>query len=327
MNVSIIGTGSYLPERILTNDDLAKTVDTSDEWIFTRTGIRQRHIARDGEATSDMGAVAAQRALESAGIRPTDIGMIIVATSTPDMCFPNTACLIQNRIGAVNAFCFDMEAACSGFLFAMETARRFVESGAVATALVVGAEKFSCITDWTDRDTCVLFGDGAGAVVIRRSDHGKGMMSAVLRSDGRLSDALKVECSGSRSQAGYQGDSSGCGRPRIRMNGREVFKHAVLSMTESIREALDKSGLTAADIDWEIPHQANVRILESVNSKLGIPMEKCCLNLHNVGNISAASVPVALDEAVRAGLIKRGHKLLFVVAGAGFTWGAAVMEW
>lgn len=325
MNVSIIGTGSYLPERILTNADLEKMVDTSDEWIFTRTGIRQRRIAADGEAVSDMAAVAARRALESAGIPAMDIGLIIVATSTPDMFFPSSACLTQALIGAKNAFCFDMEAACSGFLFALETGRRFVESGAVRNALIIGAEKFSCITDWTDRDTCVLFGDGAGAVVISSAGTGRGIISTVLHSDGTIADALKVEGGGSRKLPVEPGVAPR--QPRIRMNGREVFKHAVMSMTGAIKEVLEKSGIGIDEISWVIPHQANTRIITAVNEKLNIQGERCCLNLERVGNISAASVPVAMDEAVKSGRIKKGQKILLVVAGAGFTWGASVLEW
>jgi len=326
MTSFITGTGSYLPERILTNADLEKIVDTSDEWIFTRTGIRQRRIAGDDQAASDLGTAAARRALESVGIPATEIGLIIVATSTPDMFFPSTACLIQASIGATNAFCYDLAAACSGFLYAMETARRFVESGAVRTAMVIGAEKFSCIMDWTDRDTCVLFGDGAGAVVISSEGTGRGIISTVLHSDGRLADTLKVEGGGSRK---VPSSEPGCAAkpPHIRMNGREVFKHAVLSMTGAVREVLEKSGMNIEDIDWVIPHQANTRIIQAVNEKLHIPMEKCCLNLDKVGNISAASVPGALDEAVRSGRIKKGQKILMVVAGGGFTWGAAVVEW
>ncbi|MEI6807658.1 MAG: beta-ketoacyl-ACP synthase III [bacterium] len=325
MNASILGTGSYLPERILANADLAKMVDTSDEWIFTRTGIRQRRIAAEGEAVSDMGAVAARRALDSAGIQATDVGMIIVATSTPDMCFPSSACLVQNLIGARNAFCFDLEAACSGFLFALETGRRFVEAGTVRNALIIGAEKFSCIVDWTDRDTCVLFGDGAGAVVISSSGTGRGIIETVMHSDGSLAESLKVEGSGSRKRPVAAGSVSA--KSCISMNGRDVFKHAVLSMSGAIEEVLRKSGIGIDEISWVVPHQANIRIIASVNEKLNIPMERCCLNLDRVGNISAASVPVALDEAVRSGRVKRGQKILFVVAGAGFTWGASVLEW
>ncbi|MEI6971705.1 MAG: beta-ketoacyl-ACP synthase III [bacterium] len=326
MNASIIGIGSYLPERILTNADLEKMVDTTDEWIYTRTGIRQRRIAADSEAVSDMAAVAARRAMEDAGLQATDIGMIIVATSTPDMFFPSSACLVQGMIGAVNSFCFDMEAACSGFLYALETGRRYVEAGTVRNALIIGAEKFSCITDWTDRDTCVLFGDGAGAVVLSSAGKGRGMIATVMRSDGRLADVLRVEGAGSRKQPAA-GVGEAMKQPRIRMNGREVFKHAVLNMTSAVQEVLAKSGIGAGEIDWVVPHQANTRIIGSVNEKLGIPMEKCCLNLERVGNISAASVPVAMDEAVKDGRIRRGQKVLTVVAGAGFTWGASVLEW
>lgn len=325
MNASIVGTGSYLPERVLTNAELEKLVDTSDEWIFTRTGIRQRRIAAEGEAVSDMGAVAARRALESAGIQATDVGLIIVATSTPDMAFPSSACLVQNLIGAKNAFCFDLEAACSGFLFAMETGRRFVEAGTVRNALIIGAEKFSCIVDWTDRDTCVLFGDGAGAVVLSSAGTGRGIIETVMHSDGSLAESLKVEDSGSRKRTVEAG--GGLVKPHISMNGRDVFKHAVLSMAGAIEEVLRKSGVGLDEISWVVPHQANIRIITSVNEKLNIPMERCCLNLERVGNISAASVPVALDEAVRSGRVKRGQKILFVVAGAGFTWGASVLEW
>jgi 3-oxoacyl-[acyl-carrier-protein] synthase-3 len=323
--VGVVGTGSYLPDRILTNADLEKMVDTSDEWIRTRTGIRTRHMARDDEAASDMAAVASRRALESAGITPDEIDLIIVATITPDMPFPNTACFVQQIIGARNAFCFDVEAACSGFLYGMEIARQFIEGGLVSTALVIGSEKLSCITDWNDRATCVLFGDGAGAVVLRGIENGRGIMSTVMGSDGGLTDLLNLPGGGSRNPATKQTVEAGlhC----MKMTGNEVFKHAVRCMCDASQQALERSGLTIEDVNHVIPHQANMRIIKAIANRLGGCMDKFRVNLDRVGNMSGASVPVALDETLRNGLIKKGDVLLFVVFGGGFTWGASVMEW
>ena len=324
--VTIVGTGSYLPAQVVTNEDISKRVDTSDEWIQTRTGIRERRVAADDEATSDLCAQAALRAIAHAGIEPIDIGLIIVATVTPDMMFPNTACFVQDKIGASNAFCFDVEAACSGFLFAMETARCYLESGGVDTVLVIGGEKLSTVTDWEDRSTCVLFGDGAGAVVMQRKpDNGRGIINMVAGSDGALVDLLKIPGGGCRHPA--SAESIDQRLHFIKMSGNEVFKHAVRCMTDAAVKVLAKSGLTWDDVTWVVPHQANMRIIKAIANRFDGNMDKFCLNLDKYGNMSGASVPVALDEAVKDGRIKGGDIVLFVVFGGGFTWGATVMEW
>jgi len=323
--VVIAGTGSYLPERVLTNADLERMVDTTDEWILTRTGIRERRIARDDEATSDMCLAAARSALESAGVPSAEVDLIIVATITPDMFFPSTACFVQTGLGATNAYCFDLEAACSGFLYGMEMVRGLVGLGLIRTALVIGGEKLSCVTDWEDRATCVLFGDGAGAAVLRPSTDGRGIRASVMGSDGSLAELLNIPGGGSRRPA-----SEETLKDRLhymKMTGREVFKHAVRCMSDSSRQALEQAGLTVEDVHCVIPHQANMRIIRAVADRLGIPMEKFQVNLERVGNLSAASVPVALDEAVRAGRIQKGDLILFTAFGGGFTWGATVLEW
>ncbi|MFO7870158.1 MAG: beta-ketoacyl-ACP synthase III [Kiritimatiellia bacterium] len=323
--VRIAGTGSYLPERVLTNSDLEKMVDTSDEWIRTRTGISARHLARDEEATSGMASAAALRALESAGMAADELDLITVGTITPDMFFPCTACFVQDMIKAPNAFCFDLSAACSGFLYGLETARHLISGGSVRNALVIGAEKLSCVTDWEDRATCVLFGDGAGAVVLRAEDNTRGIIASSMGSDGGLADLLKLPGGGSRNPV-----TEATMRKRMhymKMTGNEVFKHAVRCMCEAGLNVLEKAGMTIEDIDWVIPHQANMRIIRAIANRLGGSLEKFYVNLDRVGNMSAASVPVALDEAVRAGRIRAGQKILFIVFGGGFTWGAMVMEW
>ena len=323
MAVVITGTGSYLPERILTNADLEKMVDTSDEWIVTRTGIRERHIARKDEKTSDMAAAAARRAIEDSGVAPSQIDMIIVATATPDVPFPSTACLVQNVIGAGNAFCFDLSAACSGFLYGLECCRRFIEQGGARTALVIGAEKLSDIVDWKDRDTCVLFGDGAGAVVVQAAEGKRGIIGTVMGSDGKLCDLLKV-ARDRRAGADCAAEPS---FSRIVMSGREVFKHAVRCMSDAGLRVLEQHGLNVEDVDLLIPHQANVRIMDAVSTRLNLAAGKMFVNLDRVGNVSAASVPIAMDEAARSGALKRGDLLLLVAFGAGFTWSATVLEW
>ena len=323
--VSITGIGSYVPEKVLTNGDLEKIVDTTDEWIVTRTGIRERRIAADDQATSDLAAEAARNALKNAGVEAEDVDLIIVATITPDHVFPNTACLVQDKIGATNAFCFGLEAACSGFLYSLEVARRFVSSGASETALVIGAEKLSSITDWEDRATCVLFGDGAGAAVVQAKGDRLGVIQSCLGSDGKLADLLMVPGGGSRIPP-----STAMLDERLnflKMNGREVFKHAVRAMSESAKKALASAGLTIDDVDWLVPHQANRRIIDAIGQRLGIDENKVYMNLDKYGNMSAASVPVALDEAVREGAIQSGHVILIIVFGGGFTWGASVLEW
>jgi len=326
--ITILGTGSYLPEKVLTNADLEKMVNTSDEWIRTRTGISERRIAADDQAASDLAAEAARNALESAGIDGSELGMIIVATVTPDMPFPSTACVVQHLIGAKNAFCFDVEAACSGFLYGIEIARQFLSNGTVETALVIGSEKLSGITDWRDRETCVLFGDGAGAVVMRGEENDgkrKGVISTVIASDGSLTDLLSVPGGGSRNPV--NAESMEARQNYIKMTGREVFKHAVRCMCKAGKDVLEKCDLTIEDVACIIPHQANMRIITAVADRLGTSMDRFCVNLDKVGNMSSASVPVALDEAVRSGRIKRGDIILFIVFGGGFTWGATVVEW
>lgn len=325
---SIIGTGSYMPERTLTNHDLEKIVDTSDEWIFTRTGIRERRIAADDEATSDMASAAARNALEMAGVRPEDLDLIIVATVTPDMFFPSTACMVQKKIGAKNAVCFDISAACSGFLYALQTARHYLNGGPRVTALVIGAEKLSSLINWKDRNTCVLFGDGAGAVVVRADASEKApgrVLSSVMGSDGTLSDLLKVPGGAAAQPITPENVLS---RPNtIHMEGRETFKHAVTRMCQASEEALKKAGLTAQDVALVIPHQANARIISAIADRLGVPEEKTFINLDKYGNTSAATIPVALDEANRSGRIKRGDVILLVAFGGGFTWASSVIIW
>ena len=326
---SIIGTGSYLPEKILTNDDLSKIVETSDEWITTRTGIKERHIAAEDQATSDLASEAARRAMTSAGVTAEEIDLIVVATVTPDMFFPSTACIVQRKIGATNAVCFDISAACSGFLYALQVARHFLNAGSRTTALVIGAEKLSSLVNWEDRNTCVLFGDGAGAVVIRAVDTdteapGR-VLSTVMGSDGNLTDLLKVPGGGSALPITPENAAS---RPNtIHMEGRETFKHAVTRMCQASEQALEMAGLTKDDIDLVIPHQANARIISVIADRLGVPPEKTFINLDKYGNTSAATIPIALDEAQRQGRLKKGDIVLLVAFGGGFTWASSVVRW
>jgi 3-oxoacyl-[acyl-carrier-protein] synthase-3 len=322
---AITGTGHYAPEKVLTNADLEKMVDTTDEWIVTRTGIRERHIAAEGELTSHMGTFAARRALERAGIAPEAVEAIYVATCTPDMIFPSTACLIQAALGAPKAYGFDISSACAGFLMALDTAAAAIESGRVKTALVIGAEKLSTVTDWTSRDTCVLFGDGAGAVVLQASDK-PGLRSSLLGVDGNMSEILYIPAGGCKAPASEETirKHQHC----IHMAGRETFKIAVNTMVVAAQEAIARAGLQASDIDCIIPHQANFRIVDAVATRLGAGVkEKVFMNLERYGNTSTGSIPIALSEAVEAGKIKRGDKLLMVAFGGGLSWGAAVMEW
>ncbi len=327
---SIIGTGSYMPERVMTNEDLSKIVDTTDEWITTRTGIKERRVAAPDEATSDMASNAARKALESAGLQATDIDLIIVATVTPDMFFPSTACFVQKKIGATNAVCFDVSAACSGFLYALQVARNFINTGTRDTALVIGAEKLTSLVNWTDRNTCVLFGDGAGAVVIKRTCEGEGeapgrVLSTVMGSDGNLAELLRVPGGGSACPITPENIDQRLNA--IRMEGKETFKHAVTRMSQAAEQALAQAGLTAADIDLVIPHQANARIISAIADRLKLPEEKTFMNLQKYGNTSAATIPVALDEAVRGGRVKKGDVLLLVAFGGGFTWASTVLRW
>ncbi len=327
---SIIGTGSYMPSRVLTNDDLSKIVDTNDEWITTRTGIKERRIAADDEATSDMAAEAARRAMADAGVTPEDIQLIIVATVTPDMFFPSTACFVQKKIGASNAVCFDISAACSGFLYALQVARHFINTGNRTTALVIGAEKLSSLINWQDRNTCVLFGDGAGAVVIRRAEEGEEnatgrVLSTVMGSDGNLTDLLKVP--GGASACPITPENVHTHPKTIHMEGRETFKHAVTRMLEASHQALALAGLKTSDVALVIPHQANARIISAIAERLDLPSERVFMNLDKYGNTSAATIPVALDEARRAGRFKSGDVLLLVAFGGGFTWAGSVIRW
>ncbi|MEX1386297.1 beta-ketoacyl-ACP synthase III [Hydrogenibacillus schlegelii] len=320
----ILGTGSYVPEKVLTNLDLEKMVDTSDEWIRVRTGIRERRIAAPEQATSDLAYPAALRALEAAGVAPEELDLIIVATITPDTAFPSTANLLQDRLGARRAAAFDLAAACSGFIYAVATAAQFIESGAYRFVLVVGAETLSRIVDWEDRSTAVLFGDGAGAVVMGPVVSG-GLQAFTLGSDGSGGCLLELPAGGSRRPASHETVDQRL--HFLKMNGREVFKFAVRIMDEASEAVLVKAGLRKEALDFLVPHQANLRIIESARERLGLPPEKVIVNLDRYGNMSTASIPVALDEAVRSGRIRPGDKVLMVGFGAGLTWGAAIVEW
>ncbi|MFH0879202.1 MAG: beta-ketoacyl-ACP synthase III [Lentisphaerota bacterium] len=323
--VSIAGTGSYVPERVLTNADLEKMVDTTNEWIVSRTGMKERHIARPDEATSDMAAEAARRAMADAGVTPEQIDMIVLGTISPDMGFPNTACFVQNLLGAKNAFCMDIEAACSGFLYCLEVGRQFVASNTVQTALVIGAEKLSSITDWQDRNTCVLFGDGAGAAILQHKGAEHGILTTALGSDGSLANLLMLPGGGSRHPASEETVKNRM--HYMKMSGREVFKHAVTNMVQAAKDALARCGLTIDDVDCIVPHQANARIIEAIGQRLGASPEKYFINIEKYGNMSAASVIVALDEAAKSGRIKKHDIALMIAFGGGFTWGASVVEW
>jgi 3-oxoacyl-[acyl-carrier-protein] synthase-3 len=313
----IAGTGSYLPPRIVTNDELAKTLDTSDEWIRTRTGIRQRHVADPSQTSSDLGAGAARQAMAAAGVQAADVDLVIVATSTPDYIFPSTACLMQAKLGIRNCAAFDVQAVCSGFVYGLAIADKFIRSGQHRCALVVGAEVYSRILDWSDRGTAVLFGDGAGAVVLK-ADSRPGVLATALRADGSHAGILSVPGNVSRGKI--------VGSPFLQMDGQAVFKFAVKVLDEIARETLAQCKLGPGDIDWLIPHQANVRILEATAKKLGVSMEKVVVTVDRHGNTSAASVPLALDLAVRDGRIRPGHKVMLEGVGGGFTWGAALVQ-
>ncbi|MBH0239723.1 beta-ketoacyl-ACP synthase III [Methylobrevis albus] len=318
----VVGTGSYLPDRIVTNDDLAKFVDTSDEWIVQRTGIRQRHIVAEGQATSDLAVAAATRAMAAAGVGPDDIDLVLVATSTPDNTFPATATQVQAKLGILRGAAFDLQAVCSGFVYGMTVADSLIRTGVAKRALVIGAETFSRLLDWEDRTTCVLFGDGAGAVVLEAAGGegtiaDRGVLTSHLRADGRHGDKLYVD--GGPSTTGTVG--------HLRMEGREVYKFAVGAVTDVIEDAFAAAGITADDLDWFVPHQANRRIIEASAKKLGIAAEKTVLTVDRHGNTSAASIPLALDAAVRDGRIQRGQLVLLESMGGGFTWGAVLVRW
>src|SRR6266705_2170604 len=323
--VSIIGTGSYVPEKILTNADLSRMVDTSDDWITTRTGIKERRIAAKDENTSDMAAKAALKAIEQAKISPKDIDLILVATATPDMLFPATACFVQKKVGATNAACLDISAACAGFLFGLEIAQQFITSHTHDTVLVIGAEKLTSITNWTDRNTCVLFGDGAGAAVLRHRGSAHGVISTHIGSDGQYTDILFMPGGGSRCP--ITRENAHMNLATIHMTGKEVYKQAVTAMLSAAQKSLDAAGLSIEDITCVIPHQANRRIIEAIADRLGIPLEKFMVNLDRYGNTSAAAVAIALDEANRSGRIKPGDYILMVVFGGGLTWASTIIEW
>ena len=326
MRARILGTGHYVPEKVLTNADLEKIVDTTSEWIIERTGIKERRIADPEQAASDLAYQAALRALERAGIDPGELDVIIVGTATPDMSFPATACIVQARLGIPGIPCLDMEAACPGFIYGLGVARGMLEIDNIyRNILVVGVEMLTRITDWEDRNTCVLFGDGAGAVILSSKEGEGGILSSYVGGDGRLQDLLKLPAGGSRKPATHETVDQRL--HYLKMRGREVFKHAVLGMEKSAREALSRANLTPEDITWLIPHQANIRIIQATGQRLGVPEEQVYVNIHKYGNTSAASIPIALDEMSRGGLIKRGDILVLVAFGAGFTWGATVVEW
>ena len=325
MSTRITGTGSSLPEGILTNKDLEKLVDTSDEWIVSRTGIRERRIAGEGEYTSTFAVRAARQALEMAGIAPEELDLIIVATITGDYPWPATACIVQAEIGASKAVAFDISAACSGFVYGVATADRFMRAGTARKALVIGAEVLTRIMDWTDRNTCLLFGDGAGAVVIEAGDEEPGIYEGIIRSDGNYAELLYQPGGGSRNPASQR--TLVDRMHSLNMHGNEVFKLAVRAMEEAAVEVLELNGLDPADLAMLIPHQANKRIIDAIAKRLKLPEEKVYMNLDRYGNTSAASIPIALDEANRNGSIKKGDLVLFVAFGGGLTWGALPVRW
>lgn len=322
---AITGIGSYVPQRVLTNADLEKIVDTTDDWITSRTGIRERRMAAENEHTSTMGIAAAQIALERAGVEAAGLDLIIVATITPDMPFPATACIVQQELGATKAAAFDLEAACTGFLYALEISRQFIDNGMYQNVLVIGAEKLSSIIDWKDRNTCVLFGDGAGAAVLQSRADSRGVLATRLGSDGSKADILAMPGGGCRQPATV--DSVNERIHFLKMEGKEVFKNAVNAMTGAAKEVLERSGVGIEDIKCVIPHQANQRIISAVGERLGTRDDQVFVNLHKYGNTSAASVAIALDEAVSTGIIEQGDLILIIAFGAGLTWGATVLEW
>lgn len=323
--VRIVGTGSYVPEKILTNFDLEKIVDTSDEWIMTRSGIRERHIASEDEAASDLGVKAALKAIKDAGIEPSDVDLIITATITPDMLFPATACLIERELGLKNIIAFDINAACTGFIYGVSIAELFLKSDACKTALVVGTEALSKIINWKDRQTCVLLGDGAGAAVLRKEEGKRGILASYLSADGNYSNLLFMPGGGTRNPATI--DTIKQDLHYFTMSGNETFKVAIPKLYESAMEGLKRCGMTVDDVTLFIPHQANIRIIQAVAKKLGVPMEKMFVNIDKYGNTSAATIPIALDEAKRAGRLKEGDIIEFIGFGAGFTWGSCVVRW
>ena len=318
----IAGTGSYLPEKVLTNDDLAKLVDTSDEWIHARTGIRERHVAAAGETTSDLAYHASLRAMEAAGVTADEVDLIVLGTTTPDLIFPSSACLLQHKLGANGCPAFDVNAACSGFIYALTIADKFIRSGAARTALVVGSETLTRMLDWTDRGTCVLFGDGAGAVVLKADDE-TGILSTHMHADGGKKELLWNPVGVS---VGFKPEEHNAG-VKVLMTGNEVFKHAVKALDSVVEEALSANGLDRHDLDWLVPHQANLRIIEATAKRLDMPMERVIVTVDKHGNTSSGSVPLALDQAVREGKIQRGQLVLLEAFGGGFTWGSALLRY
>ena len=318
----IAGTGSYLPERIITNDDLARTIDTSDEWIAARTGIRQRHVAAEGEYTSDLALAAAQRALDAAGMSADEIELIIVGTTTPDVIFPSTATIVQSKLGVAGCPAFDVNAACSGFIYALTVADKFIRSGSVRNALVIGAETLTRMLDWTDRTTAVLFGDGAGAVVLK-ADAETGILSTHMHADGSKGELLHNPVGVSK---GFRPGEDRAGVV-VKMAGNDVFKHAVKALDAVVEEALEANGVDRSEIDWLIPHQANLRIIEATAKRLAMPMDRVIVTVDQHGNTSSGSVPLALDSAVRSGRVERGQLLLLEAFGGGFTWGSALLRY
>ena len=316
----IAGTGGYLPEKVVTNHDLEQMMDTTDEWIRERTGIKRRHLAADGEKTSDLALAAATRAMDMAGITAADIDLIIIATTTPDKVFPGTACIVQRRLGIGGCPAFDIQAACSGFVYGLDLGDRYIRTGAAKNVLVIGAETLSRLTNWEDRTTAVLFGDGAGAVVLQESD-APGIISTHIHADGQYEDLLQVPQGVS---SGY--DVTRAGEAYIQMNGNAVFRRAVATLDSIARETLDRNNTDKHDLDWFVPHQANMRIITAAAKKLDMPMERVIVTVDEHANTSAASIPLALDVAVRDGRIKRGELLLFEAFGAGFTWGSALLR-
>ncbi len=317
----IKGTGSYLPEKVLTNADLEKMIDTTDQWIRDRTGIERRHIVGEGETTCDLAEMAARHAIDAAGVNVEDIDLVIIATTTPDRVFPSTACLLQERLGIQKGAAFDIQAVCTGFVYALDIADKFIRTGSAKTALVIGADALSRILDWSDRTTCVLFGDGAGAVVLSGSDE-PGILSSHLHADGRYKDLLTVPYGISQGYDKVQSQNA-----FIHMNGREVFKKAVNTLGQLVDETLEANQMEKSDIDWLIPHQANIRIITATAKKLKMPMERVVVTVQEHGNTSAASIPLALDVAVRDGRVKRGETLLLEAFGGGFTWGSALVKY
>jgi len=316
-NAKITGTGSFLPEKILTNKDLESFVDTTDEWIFARTGIKQRHIAAEDETASSLAEVAARRALAAANVNAEEIDLIIVGTSSPDRIFPSTACLVQHKLGISDCAAFDVQAACSGFIYALGTAHQFIKAGGAKKALIIGSEVNSRILNWQDRSTCVIFGDGAGAVVVEASDE-KGILSTHLHSDGQYQDLLYINNP-------INSQKNDLEKAYMHMAGNDVYKVAVKTLGRIVDETLEANNLAKSDIDWLVPHQANIRIINSVAKKLQMPLEQVVLTIENQGNTSAASIPLALDEAVRDGRIKKGHTVLMEAFGGGFVWGSALV--